>query len=685
MKSLSSRLLQSLLIFVLVFTSLVVTPSSVSAKKKPRAPINRTAAILSQLGGVPCSDYSYFTCVTIPMPLDHFNLGDERTIGVTFAILPAPVPRKIRKQRRKGMFIVATGGPGSSGVLSADSYVAAYDPNLFNYFDIVFFDQRGMGRSGGLACPVAAAGYYQKDATGKNDQEKALKQFASTFSADCVNELNHPELLPYLGTEQAAEDLEYFRQIFGEGKIWLYGESYGTQYAQTYAAKHGDRLAGLILDGTVDLTLTGWEYYAGQARAFNDTLVATLSACNDDPACNQDMGGNALQVYDRLAKYLSYQPLYLRFPLPGGGFEFRKFTLTDLELVVSSQMYSEGDRMMFNRALAAYASRWDLAPLARLLYLYLSLDPQSLEVIPDPSYSDAVFYGVECQDYGYPGETPDEKAENYIRAFDSVSVPRLDSIFYGDLPCAYWPAATSNLTRPEPLLASGIPTLVLGATADPATPINNAINVYRRLADGYLITKQGGPHVIFGYGYECPDAIVTRYLISGAVPAQRETVCDGVVADAYVPLAPRSATSFATPMDAFASIETEINYLPEFYYWDGFTPTNAGCTFGGTINFVPTDVGYQYTFNNCAFSQHFAMSGTGSYDYYEDFFVLNVNTEGYWKCNSASYVRYWEDTSLSGTCEQQPIKKQGKWKWYLLWKLWRLHHELMDKKPDHDR
>ena len=34
----------------------------------------------------------------------------------------------------------------------------------------------------------------------------------------------------------------------------LYGESYGTELAQAYAAAHPDRLSALILDGAVDLT-----------------------------------------------------------------------------------------------------------------------------------------------------------------------------------------------------------------------------------------------------------------------------------------------------------------------------------------------------------------------------------------------------------------------------------------------
>ena len=222
--------------------------------------------------------------MTITVPLDHFTSSDSRSLPVTFAVLAAT-------GRRQGMFVTVTGGPGpTSGIASADSYTAAFDPQIPRRFDIVFFDQRGMALSGGLACPQAAAAYYQGDGRGQTaKQEAALKNGAQAFSAGCTAETAHPEWLPYLGTDQAVEDLEQFRKLMGDDKFWLYGESYGTQYAQTYAAGHGSRLAGLILDGTVDLTLDGFQFLAQQAQAFNDTLTAALRACNDDPACKADM------------------------------------------------------------------------------------------------------------------------------------------------------------------------------------------------------------------------------------------------------------------------------------------------------------------------------------------------------------------------------------------------------------
>jgi pimeloyl-ACP methyl ester carboxylesterase len=650
MKTKFSPVMRLCFILVLLVSSIAATPSSQSEKSKNTS----TQDFLADLGGVSCFDESLFACVTIDMPLDHFNPADTRTIPVTFAVLPA-------SGARKGMFVTATGGPGYSGVASADFYTEAFDPGIPEVFDIVFFDQRGLLFSGDQTCPFAANVYYQQDTGGITpEQEAALKQTAETFSTDCVNEVSNPELLPYLGTEQAVEDLELFRQLIGDDKFWLYGESYGTQYVQTYAATHGEHLAGLVLDGTVDLTYDGIGYYTLQAQAFNDTLVASLSVCNVDPACNEDFLGNAIAAYNSLAAELSTGPISFRFPLPLGRFANRRFTLSNLEFVAASQMYTESDRMMFVRALAAYASNGTLVPLARLLYSDLGLDPQTLDLILDPYYSDAVFFGVECQDYGYPGNTPEEKAELYLDAADPVegSIPRLGSIIYSDLPCAYWPSGTSDLTRPDYLILEGVPTLVLGSTADPATPVGNGIKVFQHLADGYLITQEGGPHVIFGRGNECPDAFVTDFLVNDVVPAQRETICEGFVMDDYVQISPHFAAAFKTPRNALSAVETEIYYLPEYFYWDGFTPTSVGCTYGGTLDFAANNAGTRYTFtlNKCALTTNFIMTGTGYYNLNNDRFVLEVKTTGRWKCD-LKYVRSAEKINITGRCDGRSINE----------------------------
>jgi pimeloyl-ACP methyl ester carboxylesterase len=592
------------------------------------------AAILEAMGGYPCSDGSDFTCVNISVPLDYFNKDSKDTMVVVFGVLPAT-------GKSKGMFVTAVGGPGGSGLSSADYYTSAFDESITENFDIVFFDQRGVSASGNIQCAQAAADFYRADwRTSTPEEEANLLKVAKTFSEDCIKEMGDTSLLPYLGTDQAVRDLESFRQeIQNQGsataeKIWIYGESYGTQFVQTYAAAFPEHIAAMVLDGTVDLTVEGKDYYVEQAKAFYETLQSTLTACNEDEICAADMGGDAIKAYDNLSAKVAKNPIKFEFPLPSGEVEEREFTLADLETAVTGYLYSETPRTIMLRALAAATTQDDLIPMARVLYDSLYMDPTTLEAIPDPSYSDAVYYGVECNDYYYPGDTPEAAGEAYIQAGNELeeTLPHFQSLFYGDIPCPYWPVRTTNPDRPQPITAEGITTLVLDATADPATPYNQGVQVFKRLSDGYLVTMQGGAHIIFGRGDACVDDLVTDFLVNGTTPAQRETVCEGVMYDPYMPIPAMDAQDYADPLEAMVAVDNEINYLPEFYDWDWETPTSVGCTDGGELSFEVSDTGVDFSFNACSFSQGFTLDGTGTYtDESGDFTIeaaISGNAEG---------------------------------------------------------
>jgi pimeloyl-ACP methyl ester carboxylesterase len=609
-------------------------PGSTTTTERPS-----TDRLLEDLDASLCPD-SEFTCVTLDMPMNHFDEADARTIPVTFAVHPAT-------GETLGAFVTATGGPGSSGIAVADSYTDALDSSIPESYDIVFFDQRGVAMSGGLSCPQAATAYYRVDATtGLGFDQETLTSAASTFAGDCVAEMGDPEMLPYLGTDQAAEDLERFREILGYEQIVLYGESYGTQLSQTYAAAHGDRVARMILDGTVDLTLEGLDFFKEQATAFGDTLQATLDYCAEDEYCATDLVVAPDEAYGQLFALLVEGPLTAQFPLPGGGFEERPFGLGDLEAVASGQMYSEDDRMMFLRALAAHSGRGDLVPLLRLLYLNLGLDAETEAVLEDPTYSDAIYYAVECLDYYYPGSTPEETAQAFFTAGADVNPARLGILFFGDLPCAFWPTASEDATRPEPLLAPGTPTMVLGSTSDPATPYQQGVDVSGRLEEGYLITKHGGPHVIFGRGNECPDDPVTGFIVDGTSPA--ETECEGDVVGYYISLLPLSVDEFDSAETMFDSVEFEIFYMPEYYWWDTVTDTPVGCNQGGVITFTAQEKTDGFVLEECVFMEGLTLTGEGSYDWDEDIFTLDVQM-GSPDC-LYSYERSGEEYTVEDNC-----------------------------------
>lgn len=607
----------------------------------------------AQVSEQPCPD-SAFTCIRLAVPLDHFDPANARAIDVVFGILPARDPA-----RRKGMLVTAVGGPGASGLANADDYAAGFADEVRDAFDLVFFDQRGIGLSGGFDCPQAVATYYQTDGRARTPaQERAAVAAAREFTAACLAQLP-AEDVQFYGTRQAVEDLEAFRRHIGDENIWLYGESYGTQFAQWYAAAHPDHVAGLVLDGVVDLTLSGPEYLRDTTQAFNAVLVATLEACDADDACRADVGGSAIAAYDALAQRLDAAPVEFAFPLSTGQIATRTLGLSELETAVSSTLYSEGERMLLQRAVAA-AANGDFVPLARLFALALGLNPDTLEASPDPTYSDAAYYAVTCADYAYFEGTPEQRARQYLRAGDAVdrAVPRMNSVYYGDLPCAFWPRASETRVSPpayEPGFATLIPTLVLGATADPATPVGQGEAVFDRLNNSYLITQRGGPHVIYNRGNACPDDIVNALLVDGTQPARAEIECEGVVADPYVALAPRDAAEYADVLDALMALEAELLASPEFLSWDGRATLHVGCARGGAVSFLALPSGAtQIALNACAISHDFAVTGRGRDDVARDRFTLDATLDGRWS-GALRYAREGERYRADGTVDDTKI------------------------------
>ncbi len=558
-----------------------------------------TTSILRTLGGAPCTSTSAFTCVRISVPLNHFDPADTRMIKVAFAVRPA-------NKTSHGLFVVATGGPGSSGILSADSYLSSFSQKMLDRYDVVFFDQRGIGRSGGLTCPKATA-------AARTDTQELMPSTITYVNA-CTAELKSTTLLPYVGTSQAIEDLAAFRERLGRPDIRIYGESYGTQYAQTYAAAHPDGLKGVIIDGVVDLTLTGPQFWASAARQFESVLNTTLAVCDNRPRCKADAGGSLGAVYDRLEARVEKAPIPVRFPLANGTRVDRELTASLFQTVISGELYGTNGRMMLTRALTA-AARDDLVPLLRLAYQDAMLNPQTLKPIIDPSWSDAMYLGVDCRDYHYYDGTQLQRSAAYMAQADQVagSLPRIGgALFLSDYPCIWWPGEEPPSARPAALTNPDIPTFVIVATADPITPATQGRAVYSRLDDGYLITTQGGPHVTFGRGNACPDDVIYDFLETGKRPVRRTMVCPGSVVRDYLPLPPDRARAFASLDDALVSFQQQARRVPEYWYWSGQEAQATACPVAGTMRFRATDDGAAITYRGCSFTRGVAITGTGT-------------------------------------------------------------------------
>lgn len=559
-------------------------------------------SVIERLGGAPCA-VGGLTCLTLDAPLDHRANDPAETIKVTFAV-------SFASEKSEGVLIYAVGGPGGSGLAVADDYLAAYDERLTRNLDVVFFDPRGVGAAYGIECPVAQGAFDMADlSVDRPDQAIAA---ARRFAADCAAAFPSRGLLPYLDTEQVIRDIELFRQAIGTPKVWLYGESYGTQVAQQYATAFPGAVSGVILDGVVDLSLGLSGYYASFAASAERILRRVLDSCAEVPGCRDDMRGDAAQVYEDLAARLALGPIELDFPLGDGSIVKRKLTSGMLEANAFYALYGPDDRAAFLRVLAA-ASRGNLLPMLRLAYATLVIDPQTEQGVSDPAWYGAAYYAVTCLDYAEGGDDREANAHQIMaeaKAF-AARAPHLTRAFFAErLACVFWPDR-GDTHRPPPFAGGDYPTLILNADADPITPVSMAYSVLDGVKNGYLVVMQGGPHVIWGRGLTCPDEIVYSLLFDGVLPEAQEQLCSRDLVGAYEPLTLTDPGDAADPFLLARSLQTELDQSPELLNWNGGESLAIGCDHGGAVEASSAEEGTAYSFVKCAWWPGLILDGTG--------------------------------------------------------------------------
>lgn len=550
----------------------------------------------------PC-ELGGLTCTTLTVPLDHRANDPAQTLDITFAL-------SFATNESLGILFYFVGGPGGSGLASADTYLSAFDPALTENLDIVFVDQRGVGAVHGLSCPVAQA-RFDSSAAPLADTE-AILATARTYVADCTAEIGADHLLPVVNTDQAIRDVEAFRQAIGAPQVWLYGESYGTQLVQAYATQVPQAVKGVILDGVVDLTLSAEAFYRRYTLAAERLLADTFALCAGIAACKADFPADPAQVYDDLAARLASGPVTLAYTLADGTRVDRRLTASHLESSAFYALYAPEGRAEFLRALAA-GGRGNLVPLLQLGYSNLFIDPETEIGMEDPAWFGAAYYAITCTDYDSGPGSPDDRARRILDQARALApqAPRLLRSYYIErLACAYWPHQ-GPASRPQAYAGGDWPTLILNGSNDPITPISMAYSVLDDAQNAYGVFMQGGPHVIWGRGLACPDAIVQALLFDGTLPPAREQLCEQDPIADYTPLTltdPSRADAFATAR----AIETELMHYIPLVTWPGDHPTSFGCPLGGTILAEPGDRGADFTFTDCRFWPDLGFSGTAA-------------------------------------------------------------------------
>lgn len=627
---------------------------------------------LTELGGYPCSG-EILTCVKLAVPYDHTDPDDERTLEVVFGVKPAA-------EESQGMLVVAVGGPGGAGIGDGAFYLESgrFGEELPNSLDLVFFDARGIGLSHPLECAAAADNYDDASYTMDPESpagEAAMLAAARTFAEECAAEMNEPDLLPYLATRHAVEDLEYFLEQIDQKQIYLYGESYGTQYAQTFAAAHPERIAGLMLDGVVDLSLTGEQFYRTYVKVVYDNLLAVLRDCNKDQNCAADAGGDAVALLDRVVAAVARQPLTVTVPLPMGGSAERTLGQQELRVALASEPMS-----VLHALLAA--GQDDYLPLLRLYYAYKGIDPllnrpyyhpDTADTAPTmvsssptaSTFTEAAYYNVDCADYEFFSGTPEERGRAYMAAGDLIEkeFPVYSDRFYADLPCVYWPTVGPG-ERPEPFTGGRYPTFIINGTGDTQTPVDNGYQIFDRLQNGYMITQRTGGHVQFDQG-ACPDKLLSDFMLYRILPGARQFVCPGsYLAGTYTPMLKRAIDDYPDPAQLIQAAAREIRIQSATTAQPDAWNSSAlnSCAHGGVMGVSQAYGNIYMSLAGCEVVEGFALHGFGSItldDSYDMVYALHAAIAG----TGEGYFSYTQDgdsgpESLQGEYQGQPLLLQ---------------------------
>ncbi|THA70256.1 alpha/beta hydrolase [Streptomyces sp. A0958] len=445
-------------------------------------------------------------CTSMKVPLDYAK-PDGDTIEL--ALIRA---KAINRKKRIGSLVFNFGGPGGSGVATLPAFGTQYD-KLRARYDLVSFDPRGVGNSDGVECETDKQldARYQEDGTPDDAaEEKAFVKDTKDYAAAC--EKRSGEQLPFVGTTDAARDMDLMRQVLGDDRLHYFGISYGTELGGVYAHLFPKNVGRSVLDAVVDPTEDAEQSSLGQAKGFQLALDNFAKDCADrGDACKlpgstpKEIEQGIVDLQDRLEKK------------PVKGIGARKLTQTQATTGIAAALYSKETWPLLEQGV----DEADGGNGSLLLALADSLNGRSEDGRYDNSA--AAYTAISCADSRERFTLEQTKAK--LPAFREASPVFGDYLGWGLMGCTDWPVKGAWKT-PDVSAPGSAPVLVIGNTGDPATPYAGAKAMAEKLGKGVGVemTYKGQGHGAYNSGDACVQKAVGGYLLDGKVPADG-TVC----------------------------------------------------------------------------------------------------------------------------------------------------------------
>ena len=472
-------------------------------------------------------------CGSFERPLD--PLGERAgTLAVGFEYYPHS-----ETGPSAGVLVATEGGPGFPARESRTDYLTLFRP-LMRDHDVLIMDNRGTGSSGAVDCP-------------------SLQRADATFSIEAVaacGALLDRDAWLY-STAYATDDLAALLDALGIAAIDLYGDSYGTFTAQTFAVRHPDRLRTLVLDGAYPLTSVDGGWYPTYAPAMRDKFN---TACERSAACRAVPGTSIDHIRPAL-ELLRNAPVDVRASDADGRVVEMKADAAALATAMFGAAPALATVREMDAAARSYAAG-DRLPLLRLLAeAHVNVDSRDSTYDPR-TFSSGVAAAIMCGDAPqiFDMTLPPEvrriqrdaaikaRSQRYPDAFapftyaEYRSIP-LDYAFIDE--CVLWPAVSAarraSIVVPPDAKFPDIPVLVLSGELDNMTTVKDGAEVAGNFKHATQVILRNSFHVnaLPRARAECGAMIVRRFI--------RDRVVADSCRDLVAPV--RLVSRFATRAD----------------------------------------------------------------------------------------------------------------------------------------
>ncbi|KAK1221312.1 hypothetical protein PQX77_015884 [Marasmius sp. AFHP31] len=489
------------------------------------------------------------------VPLDYNNPdGDKAAI----AIVRLPANVSTNSQDYRGPILFNPGGPGGSGVDYVLGAGSDHRVGLGPQFDLVGFDPRGMQRSTPriefYGSQAERALSFRPFVELNQSRETVENWWANSQIMGTLAYEKGKDYLGHMNTANSARDMLSIVEAHGQEKLQYWGFSYGSVLGYTFAAMLPDKVERLIIDGVVEIE----DYYRTRwinfAEDTDKTLEWFFQSCKDagPQSCafyedsTEAMNIKLQEIYTRLNEdpipvrtnesYGVVDYSFLRYPALINGLYY---PATWPILAKGLQDLTEGD--------------------GSLLWRFGSL------------FKDPVFE-CDCSDStAHPVETESESTVAYICNDGDAVPPGVDAArawyneavqLYGSwgtfrashrIACSGWSPEIPKSQFRGPISGNtSFPMLIIGNTADPATPLSAAKKASQQFPGSVVLEQNSPGHSSVAVPSACTTKVVREYFVNGTLPDQG-TICpmDGT-------LFPDPSATNATSKRDLMSVEDKL-------------------------------------------------------------------------------------------------------------------------------